>query len=316
MQLNDAQQRVAAQCKADLDAVGLTIAQFAAWANAPLPLPVSSAAANKPTMRLVLAYLGLMCIFVGIGSFIGMHWKEFDSFMRILMTAGLGIGLLNGSIVMQRRGQWPEYLNGAYLISLFLLTTGLFVTLKELSNGNDVPLASILVFGTMLSLSLLLFQSLRQAVFIFASVICLNGFMWGLMEKAQLNDEPILLGTGLMNWFIAYGLQARGFVRCTLLANIIGLFSLAAGLFQLVHEENFWDLSLFAGSAAVMWYGTKERYYAKLLLGALFLFGTLTYFTAEYFADTAGWPICLILLGGAFFGLAHTTRKLMDQSTT
>ena len=47
-----------------------------------------------------------------------------------------------------------------------------------------------------------------------------------------------------------------------------------------------------------------------LLLSTLAVIGYIIYFTAEYFADSVGWPIALILLGFIIIGLGYMSISL------
>lgn len=297
------------RCRADLAAVDVTPSRFAAHYDG----TVKTAGGSGFTGRTTMTYIGILSVFLGIGTFIGMQWDSFGSFLRILMTAGLGIAMLNGTIAMQRRSQWVDFLPGAYLVSLFMITTGLFVTLHELVDGDDAVAACILVFGAMLAASVCLYAVLRQTSLVFGCLVFLNGLMIALCEKADLSWEATGLAIAMMNSVIAYGLHGKGMVRLGVLCDLLGLGGIYIVAWDLLLHRDGANLLLVALGIYGMWIGTKERNRLKLFLGVLQTFGAICYYTGEYFADTLSWPLCLIILGGIFIGLGRQTRKLLDK---
>jgi len=53
-----------------------------------------------------------------------------------------------------------------------------------------------------------------------------------------------------------------------------------------------------------------------LVMSTLFLIAHVSYITGEYFADSLGWPISLVILGFVFIGLGYVSISVNKKYIT
>ena len=82
-----------------------------------------------------------------------------------------------------------------------------------------------------------------------------------------------------------------------------------AGLFDLVQNSPL-ELIFLAVTASMLYICVVLESKALLLNTVLAMLGFIGYFSSEYFADSLGWPITLVLMGIAFMGVGAIALKV------
>jgi hypothetical protein len=82
-----------------------------------------------------------------------------------------------------------------------------------------------------------------------------------------------------------------------------------AGLFDLVQNTPV-ELIYLAVTASMLYVCVVLESRAMLLTTVLAMLGFIGYFSSEYFADSLGWPITLVLMGVAFLGVGAIALKV------
>ena len=85
-----------------------------------------------------------------------------------------------------------------------------------------------------------------------------------------------------------------------------------AGLFDLVEGTRV-ELVYLAVTAAALYGCVLLESRALLLTTVIAMLGFISYFSAEHFADSLGWPITLILMGVAFLGVGALALRVKRQ---
>lgn len=143
--------------------------------------------------------------------------------------------------------------------------------------------------------------------------ICwLNG---GLFDQIALMTSPnwASVVTGFCLMLTAYGLQKEGrYIRLVGLGYFVGSIMTYSGLFDLLQDTSI-ELAYFAITASALYACLVLQSRALLLTTVLAMLSYIGYFSAEYFADSLGWPITLVLMGIAFLGVGTLAVKLKQK---
>jgi hypothetical protein len=75
-------------------------------------------------------------------------------------------------------------------------------------------------------------------------------------------------------------------------------------------QNAFWELALPGLVFGVLYLSVHLRSKALLTFGSLFLGAYLAKITGEYFSDSMGWPLALIVLGLLLMGVGFLTFRL------
>lgn len=271
----------------------------------------------------ILYYIGGGIVFLGLVFFVGQLWKDFGSFMRIFITLGTGIAAYIVGVLFDKQHRLGAAGPAFFMISALLIPTGIMVTLDEfnfrLAEDKIQTLISGLLFVTYL-LSFYLFKRMVLLIFsiFFASWLYFAFCATILNHAAILPDinfvEYIFMAFGLSYLFLGHELARRDIHGIPPTLYFIGINCLLAAAFSLTGwkpaQSVFWEL-LYPGIIFGGFY-VSAIIHSKIILSfsTLYLAAYLTKLTVEYFRDSLGWPVTLILSGFVLMGIAYLAIHL------
>lgn len=278
------------------------------------PAPVVQENSKVTTLFSVtkmLYILGAAIVLIGIFIFIFEIWDIIGSIGHISVTLGLGLLIAAiGSMLLKSK---PDENIGSvfHFIGGMLIPGGALVTLSEFS-VDPVSLWPIAItFGIIFVFYLLLNFVHKNPVLTFFAIANGTAFVYLLVGSIMDRSFPEDLFAYLtMVMGISYLLLAHAFcdgwnkklIGALYFFGIIGFLGAA---FSQVFDSVLWQLLYFiilTGCLALSVY-LKSR--IILAVSTLFLIAHVSYITGEYFADSLGWPISLIMLGFVFIGLGY-----------
>jgi len=141
------------------------------------------------------------------------------------------------------------------------------------------------------------------------------GICWmnsGLFDRiatfTQANWASLIIGVCVM--LTAYGLQkAVRYPRLVSLGYLVGSIMAYSGLFDLVQNTPV-ELLYLAVTASILYACVVLQSRALLLTTVLAMLGFIGYYSTEYFSDSLGWPITLIIMGIVFFAISSIALKV------
>jgi hypothetical protein len=153
---------------------------------------------------------------------------------------------------------------------------------------------------------------------VLAEPALLIGIAWmnsGLFDRIAdyTSGNWASLMTGLCVSFTAYGMhKADRYPRLIALGYFVGSIMAYAGLFDLVQNTSV-ELLYLAVTAAVLYACVVLQSRALLLTTVIAMLSFIGYFSGEYFADSLGWPVTLVLMGVAFLGVGAIAIKVKQR---
>ena len=271
----------------------------------------------------VLSYLGGGIVVLGIGIFIEQHWEELNMFTRILSTLGTGvlaywIGTVLGRDI-RREGLGLAF----HLIAALVLPIGLFVVFDQAGYATEQASIQTIVFAVLTGLYLVTYRLFGRVFFSFWTVVfgtlCFGSVTTYLGEWSTLSlnshfDSYQFLVIGLTYLLLGYSFLSRKEAPLTKYLYAFGLiffFGAALELGGYAPEQNwFWEL-LYPGlalGATLLSVPLKSR--AFLIIGALALIAYIFKITGEYFSDSLGWPLALVIAGLALIAVGTLFVRL------
>jgi len=199
-----------------------------------------------------------------------------------------------------------------------LIPGGTLVLLSEL-NVETVSLWPIAIsFGVIFIFYLLLNSVFRNAILAFFAIANGTAFIYLLVEsiidgKFYENGDTHAYLTMIIG--ISYLLLARVF-RAGENKKLVGFlyfFGIAGFLgaaFSRVFDSELWQFAYFLVIFAAMFLSVYLKSRSILAIGTLFLIAHVTYITNEYFTDSLGWPLSLVLLGFVFIGFSYASIEI------
>jgi hypothetical protein len=269
--------------------------------------------ANKKdafTLTRVFSYLGGIFILAGLTAYITLSWHHLNSAARILITLGPGIICLVLAVTMALQPTRRSSVAILVFLSAVFQTIGLFVAVYEFStSGGDIRVAALLIFGVLGAQYGLLFAKVKRTSFLFFTIYFSIGAFVNMCSLLNLTYNLIEFICGLSLLALSYGLQRTPYNSICGFGYFVGSVVLLWMAFDIVWDTSF-EILYLAIAAFMLYASTIVGSRSILITSAIALFSYISYFTGKHFMDSIGWPICLIIVGVVFFGMAHLVLRL------
>ena len=278
-------------------------------------LEAMSTLASKPSSSVLsklLGYIGGIFVFAGIGVFMSMFWDDFGSAARVIVTLGVGLVAFIMALACLYDKRFERAATPLFLIAALLQPTGIFVMLQEYSSGGDAHYGVLFMAIFMLIQQGATFWAKRRTVLAFSAILFGCIFFSTLFDLWDMNEKliGIVVGTSLM--CVAYALNQSKHLAIAPFWYFVGSIILMWSVFESVENTPF-ELVYLGLAALLIFLSTHVRSRSLLLVGTLAMLIYIGYYTAKHFANTAGWPIALVIIGIALIGMSALAIKLNNK---
>jgi len=275
-------------------------------------------ASHLPVTKMLYA-IGAVIVLVGIIFFIAQIWDDIGSFGRILLTLGLGIVFvfLGADLVRKQ----ADNLIGQifHVIGGLLIPGGYFVLIEELNISTRTPWPFTFVFGKIFLVYLVLTIIQKVPILTFFTIANGTAFVYFLVFSIidgipYIDDEIIsvylTMIVGVSYFFLSRAFQNTWNSKLNRALYLFGSIFVFGAAFSRVFDSELWQFLYFL----VIFGGLYLSIYLKsqiiLVMSTIFLIAHISYITSEYFADSLGWPISLVILGFIFIGLGYASVNI------
>ena len=266
----------------------------------------------------MLYVLGGAIVVIGIVIFVSQIWDDIGSFARILVTLGLGFLITAiGSMLLKSK---PEDNIGTvfHFIGGMLIPGGAIVTLYEL-NVDFVSLWPVAItFGAIFAFYLLLNSVHKNAILTFFAIANGTAFVYLVVEA--IVDGPFYRHEDLYAYLTmvigaSYLLLGHAFrdgwnKKLIGVLYFFGITGFLGAAFSQVFDSVPWQMLYFLIVIGGLFLAVYMKNRSILVMSTLFLIAHVSYITSEYFADSLGWPISLVILGFVFIGLGYVSVNI------
>lgn len=263
----------------------------------------------------MLYVLGAVIVITGVGFFVAQIWDDIGSFGRIAVT--LGLGLLIAAIGSMLLKQKPEDNIGPifHFIGGMLIPGGAIVTLSEL----EVDFVSLwpvaITFGVIFAFYLLLNAIHKHPILTFFAIANGTAFIYllveAMVEGPYYRHEDLYayltMVIGASYLFLAHAFREGWNKHLIGALYFFGSGGFLGAAFSQVFDSVPWQLFYFLIVLGGLFLSVYMKSRSILVMGTLFLIAHVSYITSEYFADSLGWPISLVILGFVFIGLGYAS---------
>lgn len=260
----------------------------------------------------LFSYIGGIFIFAGIGVFVSMYWHDFNSEARVIVTLGVGFAVFLLGLACLNDRNHEHAATPLFLIAAVMQPTGILVMLNEYAVGGDQRYGVLFMAACMLIQQGLTFWAKRRTVLAFSSVLFGTLFFATLFDIWDFRTNLIGTVMGFSLLCIAYALQQSRHLAIAPFWYFAGSVALLCAVFDMV-EDTPLEVAYLGLAAFMIFLSTYVRSRTLLLVSTLAMLGYIGYFTAEHFADTVGWPISLVIIGIALFGLGSLAVRLNSK---
>lgn len=257
--------------------------------------------ARRPLIR-TLYFIGGLIIVLGMGIFISQFWVGWSQIIRVIFALGLSALLyLVGYYLHYRYQRLSIFTNISFILSACLLPLGVGTFLDLLGSSATTSAGLSINFSILFVLYFFSYWLLKYDVFLIFSAITASNLFISFTNF--LVDKPttifyeyrfLILGIALFSFGYYFEFRKKHLV------NIFYFFSLILSLgsaFALSLDSTFWLFVFPFVLAGVFYASIALRNKLILTLATIFTFVEIVRLTAEYFSESLGWPIALIIAG-------------------
>lgn len=271
----------------------------------------------------VLYFIGGGVVVMGIVALIAQIWDDLGSVMHVVVTLGPGLAAFVVGVLLGRR-RWLGAAGAAFfLIAALILPLGLAVTLDEAGLHPDhlewQSVISLILVGAFTAAYLLVRSNspLLYAIgFATWAFFAITGWIAGPNPRfGELEFfEYRTLAVGLAYLVLAFAFAETPRRALSGLLYSLGSIAVLGAALSLggwkPSQNVFWEL-IFPGLVFLVLYASVHLKSRELLaVGSLFLASYLVKITNEYFTDSLGWPLALVISGLALMGVGYLTLRL------
>lgn len=271
----------------------------------------------------ILYYIGAAIVCIGIAVLIGQNWELLSSFVRILVTLGTGLAAYVVAILLASRRVSENIAQAFFLIAGVVLPIGLNVAWHEGGYNVSDPGIQTLIIGILLAVFLVSWWLYRRVVLLVFTTLSGIAFYYVvtsfLLSGRPVFDEPTFteyrtlmvgLSLALLGYFFS-GKTNRALSGSFYGVGVLAFLGSALALGGYTPEQNmFWELIFPLLAFGVIFLSVQLRSKSFLVFGTLFLIGYIFKLTAEYFSDSLGWPLALVIAGLLMIAIAYGSLQI------
>ncbi len=284
--------------------------------------PATEDVAAKPSLipanliTRLLFVIGAIFITLGVIYLVSQLWDDLNTFSRIGITLGLGIVFAGAGSWFLMQDSEREIGSVFHAIGGFMVPGGALITLDEMGTSFDTSWPVTLTIG-MVFLFYLTLTALHKRVvlsfFCFANGTALAYLLLDSLVPTADGDlyDYLTMCIGASYLTYAHLFKEDWNARLTPLLLFFGPIGfLGAGFAQIFDNILMEMLYPFLAFGAMVLSVAVLRSRLALTISTFAVISYIIYFTAEYFADSIGWPVALILLGFTIIGIGYFSINL------
>lgn len=277
---------------------------------------VSRTAFPEFSLTRLLYIVGGLLVVLGIVYFMSQLWSDLSATLRILITLGTGLVFAGAGSLFLVQEPEKELGNVFHAIGGCLVPGGALVTLDEMfpNVSTTGPVAVTVGLVSLFYLALVIYH--RRVVVNFFAFATGTAFLYLLSDSLLPSVGPdyyayltMMIGTS----YVLYGVAFTGGWNDRLipLLYFFGPAGFYGAAYSRLANTQLMELLfpfLAFGGLALSVVTLKSR--IALTISTLAVISYVIYLTREYFADSIGWPVALIILGFIVIGLGYLSVNL------
>jgi len=266
--------------------------------------------ASSNWVRSLFAALGGLFVLAGAVAALDRVWADLIPSARVAAVFGTGLVALVLAVAADRDPRYERAGSPLFLVAGLFQASGLFVLLDEFPTGFDGATDASLVFGALAAQFGAIFGALRRTEVLFLTVAFASLLFTAILARLDFDEGLISAVVGILGLLVTYGISRTRWSGFAPLSWSVFALCLTIGLFDLVESSFPLDLLLIATAALLIQTSVFVGSRALLVVSVLAMLVYLGYYTREYFADTLGWPIALVVFGLVLLALSGYALRL------
>jgi hypothetical protein len=274
----------------------------------------------------ILYYIGGAIVGVGVAVLIGQNWDQLPSVARLLSTLGAGVAAYVVAVLFSSRSEATKVANAFWLIAAVITPIGLNVAFHEAGYRVSEPSVQSVIFALLFTAWLLSYVLYRRVIiltftFIFG-ISLYYVFTSFLLSGRPVFDEPTFTEYRTLAAGVAlclFGYYFRTSSQKALSGTLYGFGALAflgsaLALGGYKPEQSVaWEIVFPILTFLFILGSVSVKSKSFLVMGSLFLMAYIGKITTEYFSDSLGWPLALVIAGLCIIGIGYASFTISKK---
>ncbi len=238
-------------------------------------------------------------------------------YVNLYTYLSLAVGAAYCLMAYQFREGWNKGISRAlYFLGVMGMQMAVFYQYTSSWNRSMWPV--VFSLGFLFVSYLLLNFKVKKVILTLLTIMNGTVFVYLLVEQLvgasfySTTDIYIYLTMimGVAYMLLAYSFRNGWNSSLVNIINFFGAFGLLSSAFSKIYGSPLWQMVFLVLVIGGFFLSIDIRSRNILVLNTLFLLAFISYITSEYFADSVGWPISLVVLGFAFIGLGYVSVNI------
>lgn len=257
----------------------------------------------------VFGTIGGLFIVAGIAAFVALQWEHFGSAVRVLVTLGTGMALFVSAITLlrQRNALWVA--QPFLALAQMLQPTGMMVAFNEYGGGGDTDVAYAIVAALMTIQALSALRWVRHEILMLSAIFFAGTGLAAIASITDIEADLAGLAIGLGATLLAAGLVSGPYWLSAWVSAGAGSILLYLSSWSLVSDTAAEPVFLLV-TCVGLYVSVLTQLRPLLFTSGIALLAYLSYVVAEFFADSLGAPLALMLVGLLFVGIGYLLLRL------
>lgn len=233
----------------------------------------------------ILAYLGGSLILSGLLIYCAIIWSDLGSFSRVTLSLGSGLLAYIVGLVLQKDESMHKASLPLWIVSALFIPTGLFVFLKEYTDGDDRLLGGLIVFCVSFLIYASGFLQYRRTSLLFYTLCFAMAFIGTFYEYIHINIPEMWAVTGLSTLIIAVHIHRSSHAAISFLPFLAAGFMITSSAYYVMGNT---DLESVVTSVFLALVFAGYIYNSRSLIS----FSTIVFISlyAKHYAYSWGFP--------------------------
>lgn len=297
-----------------------------------VPVPTSQPPQHQETDKFskILTWFGAGIVVLGFLVLIGLGWEKFSPALKIAISFGGAVGLIWAGIYYDDGAARRSAALALYVAGSLLLPIGVLILLLQLFILRELAVIMIPAVVAAISYGLLLRYTKFNVFVVFCylavSVVYATLVAYLLPKIGLLDGSTMALLSQYAAVLWAYATIVAVRPLCIdayrksagwlYFFGLFGFFSCSLFWFEPYGAQVntvIWNIIYPIAAAAIMYASIRLQSKLFLIIGSLALTAYVLKITAQYFAETIGWPIAMIIFGLLVIGIASQANVIRQR---
>ncbi len=277
-------------------------------------LKIDGGIVKKMSTSEIFYYIGGAIVFLGIAILLGDNWSTLSFASKIISTLGIGIATYFTGVYFSKSEKTERMGSAFHLIAALVLPMGLYVVFEHFGLDFEDYGAPSLVLGILFSIYLISYLIFRKNLFIYFAIIFGSFLFFTLtsliFENAtnEFDDYRFLL-LGIVYIWLGYSFAKNDRAELQKELYKAGIFVILISTFSLggwkPDQNIFWELIYPFIVFGALFFSVHIKSEGDLQFGILCLMGYILKISSEYFSNSLGWPLTLVISGFGMIGVGY-----------